>query len=394
MRKIRIIYLTILFITLQIHCKAQTAKADFSLVPGTVIDHSPASSEKYIGSPSIVILPNGDYIASHDHFGPGGKRGKYHETLIFRSTDRGKSWKKLTLLEDQFWSTLFYHRGVLYIMGTKGRYVDVVIRKSTDGGNTWTNPVDENTGLLAKGPYHCAPVPVVEHNGRIWRAMEYRPDGESHQSLMMSASTEADLLKRSSWTFSNKLKVDEKWHFGKMNKWIEGNAVVTPKGKIVNIIRVSIKGEHSLAAMINVSDDGKIQSLNPEKGFIDLPGGTGKKFTIRFDTESGKYWSLVNWIQPRDLKHLRHNDAGALRNTVALVSSENMRSWTIERVILHHPDFKKHGFQYPDWVFDGNDIIAVIRTAYDDGLGGAANRHDANLMTFHRIVDFRNMCVE
>ncbi len=40
-------------------------------------------------------------------------------------------------------------------------------------------------------------------------------------------------------------------------------------------------------------------------------------------------------------------------------------------------------------VYDGEDIIAVTRTCFDDGLGGAPNHHDANFMTFHRIIDFR-----
>src|SRR5512138_3152415 len=39
-------------------------------VPGVVIDHRPASSGLYIGSPSLVVLTNGDYLASHDLFGP------------------------------------------------------------------------------------------------------------------------------------------------------------------------------------------------------------------------------------------------------------------------------------------------------------------------------------
>jgi hypothetical protein len=31
-----------------------------------------------------------------------------------------------------------------------------------------------------------------------------------------------------------------------------------------------------------------------------------------------------------------------------------------------------------DWQFERSDIIAACRTAYDDGLGGAHNNHDAN----------------
>ena len=42
-------------------------------VPGTVVHHVPASTQQYVGCPSIVVLPSGDYIASHSYFGPGAK---------------------------------------------------------------------------------------------------------------------------------------------------------------------------------------------------------------------------------------------------------------------------------------------------------------------------------
>ena len=37
-------------------------------VPGVVINYSPASTREFIGSPSIAVLPNGHYVASHDFF--------------------------------------------------------------------------------------------------------------------------------------------------------------------------------------------------------------------------------------------------------------------------------------------------------------------------------------
>jgi hypothetical protein len=60
-------------------------------------------------------------------------------------------------------------------------------------------------------------------------------------------------------------------------------------------------------------------------------------------------------------------------------------------ILLYHPDVAKHGFQYVDWLFDGDDIIAACRTAYDDGVGGARNQHDSNFMTFHRFANFRQL---
>ena len=62
-----------------------------------------------------------------------------------------------------------------------------------------------------------------------------------------------------------------------------------------------------------------------------------------------------------------------------------------DKVPTYHQDVRKHGFQYPDWQFAGDDIVAVSRTAYDDGVGGAHNYHDANFLTFHRISGFRQV---
>jgi hypothetical protein len=72
-----------------------------------------------------------------------------------------------------------------------------------------------------------------------------------------------------------------------------------------------------------------------------------------------------------------------------LISSRDLRSWSLRSIVLRSPDVQNTGFQYVDWLIDGDDLIAVSRTAYDDGLGGAHNAHDANYLTFHRIEKFR-----
>lgn len=58
-------------------------------VPGVVISHQPAGPAIYISSPSITIMPNGDYFASHDLFGSASGE---NTTKVFRSTDRGQTW--------------------------------------------------------------------------------------------------------------------------------------------------------------------------------------------------------------------------------------------------------------------------------------------------------------
>ncbi|NQT15173.1 MAG: exo-alpha-sialidase [Planctomycetes bacterium] len=366
--------------------------AESASVPGVVIDHQPASSGKYVGSPSIAILPGGDYVASHDVFGPKSGYRQRATTRVFRSGDRGLSWRHLSDIDGQLWSTLFVHRGALYIIGTLARYNDTIIRRSADGGQTWTEPDDGNTGvLLADGKYHCAPQPVVVHVGRIWRGMEDAdgpPKGwaKHFRAFMMSAPVDADLLRAESWTVSNRLASDATWLDGKFGGWLEGNAVVAPDGGIVNVLRVEYPEGGGKAAIVEVSDDGRTVSFDPETGFVDLPGGC-TKFTIRFDPASKHYWTLSNYMPPR---HLGLHP-GATRNTLALVRSKDLRQWEVRSIVAYHHDVKKHGFQYPDWQLEGDDIVAVSRTAYDDGLGGAHNYHDANYLTFHRLADFRRL---
>jgi len=343
-------------------------------IPGVVIDASPDPATTYLGSPSIAVLPDGTYVASHDLFGSSKTI-----TDVFRSSDRGRTWTKISRINGQWWSTLFWHNGVLYIMGTSAEYGKCYIRKSTDGGYTWTTPTTSSNGILFnETPYHCAPVPVVIHNGRIWRAMEDAKDsggwGDHFRSFMMSAPVDADILNASSWTSTNRLSHDKTSWLG--NGWLEGNAVVDPEGKIVNILRVDYPEK---AAIVRISDDGTTATFDPINDFIDFHGGA-TKFTIRYDSLTGRYWSLVN----------KQRNPTAVRNRLVLVSSKDLRNWAVEEVILEHQDSAYHAWQYVDWLFDGNDIIAVSRTAYDTGLGTQAhNYHDANFMTFHRISNFR-----
>jgi hypothetical protein len=295
------------------------------------------------------------------------------------------------VIQGQYWSTLFVHRDALYLIGATREYGFAAIRRSDDGGRTWTIPSDADHGLLrADGKYHCAPVPVVEHNGRIWRAIEdaMGPGGwGSHfRTLMLSAPADSDLLKASNWTSSLPLARDAAWNHGDFGGWLEGNAVIAPEGGMVNILRVAAMEGDGKAAVVRVSGDGKTETFDPAHDLVDLPGGS-TKFTIRYDDHTKLYWSLTNYVPPA----FRKRDPGAIRNTLALIASPDLRTWTVRSLLLQHPEVAHHGFQYIDWQFDGEDIVFVSRTAYDDGPEtGAHNYHDANYLTFHRLPRFRD----
>jgi hypothetical protein len=298
-------------------------------------------------------------------------------------------------LESLFWAGLFTHNKEVYLLGTDRHNGRVVIRRSTDGGRTWSAPGDSGRGLLtSRAGFHTAPMPVIEHNGRLWRAFEKTvPEGQRgqrHHAGMLSIAVDADLLNAAEWRFSQFLPGNPDWLEGQFNGWIEGNALVTPEGKVVNVLRVDTPGFPETAAILEISHDGRTAGFDPESGFVEFPGGA-KKFTIRFDEKSGFYWSLASIVPER------HQEAGrpsGIRNTLALIRSPNLTDWTVRSILLHHPDVRTHGFQYLDWLFEGEDIVAVCRTSYEDGEGGANNNHDANFLTFHRWTNFRARTME
>lgn len=361
---------------------------------GTVIAHQPASTAQYIGSPSLAVLPNGHYVVSHDLFGNGSSEWVQGRTRIYGSADNGMHWRFLADVAGAFWSNLFVHGDVLYLMGPDRHFGTVLIRKSTDGGNTWSSPTNERDGLLLKGEFHSAPVPMVVHGGRIWRAMEtahgpIREWGKRLGAMVMSAPVDADLLRADSWACTQPLHYNPSYLGGHFNGWLEGNVVVSREGSICNILRVDDKSTlEEKVAMVDIDADGMRASFDPETGFVPFPGGS-KKFTIRYDPISQRYWSLTNGIPERLKPAYRGENSSLIRNTVMLMSSADLRSWEIAREVIHRPDASRRGFQYVDWQFDGEDIIFVSRTAFEDGLGGPNRAHDANFLTFHRLGNFR-----
>src|SRR5690606_3072807 len=365
-------------------------------VPGNIVCHVSAEEMKYIGSPSLVILPNGDYVASHDLFGPKSSEWQQAVTRIFTSKDKGKKWKEISTINGAFWSSLFVHKGDLYLLGPDRHHGTVMIRKSTNGGKSWNQPTNQENGVLLTGLFHGAPMTVVEHNGRLWRPMETAHGpilqwGKRYGAMVMSADVNSDLMKSKSWQVSNSLLYDSTYLDGKFGGWLEGNFVVGKDNQLWNILRVDVKGkEKEKAAFVSISPDGKKLSFDPNTGFVDFPGGS-KKFVIKFDEKTGNYYTLANVITEKYAKEFPDRNPSSMRNVLMLRKSKDLKTWEDVKIILEDGDVKNSGFQYVDWLFEGNDIIVLSRTAFFDGKNKAHNNHDANFLTFHRIENFRNL---
>ena len=71
------------------------------------------------------------------------------------------------------------------------------------------------------------------------------------------------------------------------------------------------------------------------------------------------------------------------RNVLALYASTDLLHWEHRRDIINHADMDelRVGFQYPSCLLEGDELLVLSRTAWN----GAHNRHDSNMMTFHRV---------
>lgn len=398
----------------------------------TQIAFQDPATNVYLHDPSIVRLENGDLLVSFNYHGPGSPRSIEDQeclTSLYISRDQGKSWSILTHVNHCFAANLFTHRGAVYLLGMDRRFGSICIRRSDDGGNTWSRLAPDGCDparivgsaeealktpsqqvcagrLFRGGPgeeppnYHSTAMPVVESGGRIYRAFEdcspkdwpgIHADSSIRrmQAFVISAPTGADLLDPANWRMSNKLPYDasfsSNWEDPPVRPgWLEGNVVETPEGGLWNIIRVNSSPVVDRAAVIHVHDEGRRVSFDPANGFIDLPGGM-TKFTIRHDRGTGLYIMLCNNNTDRRFPNQR--------NVLSLCASEDLIDWKLCKTLIEddseltwEESIEQVAFQYPDWQFDGDDIIYVLRTAY----GGAADYHDANRITFHRLTNFRD----
>ena len=118
-------------------------------------------------------------------------------------------------------------------------------------------------------------------------------------------------------------------------------------------------------------------------GTMDFPANHSK-FIIRHDGE--RYYSVAT----RYFENGERTDRGRPpRNLLSLLVSDDLEEWRVARDLIdyRHADRNKHGFQYVDFFFDGEDIIFLCRTA----MNGAADFHDTNYITFHRIENYKNL---
>lgn len=413
--------------------------SSLQVLPGTVMAYSPPSSGRYLGSPMLVRCGDGSLLSSHDWFGPKSSEEKIGQTFLVRSRDEGKTWclegemRQLTRPRHDdvgvYWQALFRDDSLLYSMGAASISGPLVIRRSQDHGKSWTL-VDEAQGRLLSPEngktWACGPLVFTDKSG-CWAVVENQRSARwaDNQIKVLHAEPDADLLQASSWQSSNVLTGDASWLEGSFRGWLEASPLVTREGIMLATLRIDHRrpngaGIGGKAALIHVETSAASpprigfspKPYNPAEqkpsGFIDFPGG-GLRFVIRYDRTSDRYWSVCNYI-PRRFRHERYN-AERFRGVIALVSSADLTDWKIERIIMHDsrlyaedsatirsaflgPVDEKYfhtsfGLQYPWFLIEGDDLLVVVRAAWQSPDGPPHAGHDANYHIFTRVTQFR-----
>lgn len=420
------------------YMKAQESPS-LPVLPGTVMAYSPPSSGRYLGSPMLVRCGDGSLLSSHDWFGPKSSEGKIGQTFLVRSRDEGKTWslgremRHLTSPqhddEGVYWQALYRDDSLLYSMGAASISGPLVIRRSEDHGNSWT-VVDETQGRLLPPEngktWACGPLVLTDTRG-CWAVLENQRSARwaDNQIKVLHAKSGSVLLRASSWQSSNVLTGDPSWLEGSFRGWLEASPLVTREGKMLATLRVDHRrpngaGIGGKAALIHIDPSAtsapRIEfsakpydpAQNNASGFIDFPGG-GLRFIIRYDRNSDRYWSVCNYI-PRRFRNERYN-AERFRGVLVLVSSVDLTDWKIERIIMHDPRLyaqdaatvrsafegpisgkyfhTSFGLQYPWFLIEGDDLLVVVRAAWQSPDGPPHAGHDANYHTFTRVTRFR-----
>ena len=386
-------------------------------------------------TPSILRLDGGRLIATYERGGEGRKTGAW--AVILTSDDGGLTWQERTRTA-MVHGRLFAAGAAIYYLGHKG---DLRVCRSLDRGETWSEPAE----LTTDQAWHQTAANVWKTSEHVYLVMERRTSraidawyvGEL-APVLMRARLNDDLTQRASWTFASELtfadlipgyrenapateffglpfhpqsypgrtQLGNRRNFSPMG-WLETNVVQLtdpdhvwhdPAGKTFHLFmraNTGTTGYAALAQVVENADGTMTTSLvkNPSGRtalFLPFPGGQ-MRFHVLYDERTKLYWLLGTQATDsmRRVDRLpaeRYGAADNERQRLVLHFSKNMVDWCFAGIVATggSPREARH---YASMDFDGEDLVILSRS----GNARAKSAHDGNLITFHRVKNFRDL---
>lgn len=388
-----------------------------------ILLESPSPEDIYCYSPALCHGFAGRMIASFDFGGPGttklegprsdcGDRSSGNQLRILTSDDRGESWTERARLP-MLHTMLFKAGNALYAIGHSGR---LVISRSLDNGSRWSAPFV----LESEHTWHQNVCRVDVWNGRVTLVYDHRlprPGWPNVAPVLMSADENADLCKWENWSVSEPFDPTESlaeipnigmpFESDDNPGILESNVFrihdpdhvfYDPSGESVMVLARAHTGMSNYGALLRgIVRPGEIRlekQRTPGGGelfLLPLPGGQ-MKFYLDYDPVSKLYWMAATQTTDsfRRLDLLppgRMPTACNQRRRLMLQFSRNGFDWCFAGLVAEGAEGDRASRHYASFLFDGDDILILSRS----GDGRARNSHDGNLLTLHRVRNFRNL---
>ena len=397
-------------VTASVLASCRTGGKDSHIVASeVVITESPAPDSVFLYTPGIVEGFDGRLVVSVDYGGPGtsvldGSRSDFgdyksgNQIRVLLSDDEGKTWRETSARIPMMHEILFKAGKSLYMIGHSGR---LLITRSDDNGETWSEP----SVLCPEPRWHQSCAPVDIHDGKITLVYEkWVSDGHPWPGVgpvLMQAKVDDDLTEASSWKFSDLYNPDEDMEASRpsgipltdpgkagiletnvIRVYDEKNPFYDPSGKSVVLMMRASVGLPDIGVMMKGVEkpDGslaveKLTKNGREMYFAHIPGAD-LKFYVVYDPESRLYWLL----------HSQMDGRMNYRRRLALSYSPDLLKWTFAGLVAVGPadNAARH---YASMIIHGDDLLIVSRSGDEQ----ARNSHDGNLVTFHRVQDFRDL---
>jgi hypothetical protein len=286
----------------------------------------------------------------------------------------------------------------LYMIGHSGR---LLITRSDDNGETWSEPA-----VLCPEPrWHQSCTAVDVYDGKVTLVYEkWVADGHPWPGVgpvLMRADEQADLTQASNWKFSDLYDPDADMDAarpsgipvvgGKAAGILETNVVriynpshpfYDATGKSVILLSRASAGFPDIGVMLRgyEREDGSLavgrcHLDNGDVLFVHIPGAN-LKFHLVYDPKSELYWLLHSQIDGRM----------NARRRLALSYSPDLLHWTFAGLVAVGPT-DRSARHYATMIVNGDDLCIVSRSGDEQ----ARNAHDGNIVTFHRVRNFRDL---